>query len=89
MKTLINKVSETHGISKKFAKEIISTVFTEIVNEVKATSRLALNWFGIFAVKQRSAKNWVNPRNPQEKIQIPAYKVLTFKASKSVKSIIS
>lgn len=89
MKTLINKVSETHGISKKFAKEIISTVFTEIVNEVKEAWRLALNGFGIFNLRTRAAKMWVNPRNPQQKIQIAAYKAMTFKPSKAVKSIIS
>ena len=44
--------------------------------------------FGTFRVSKRTARTGVNPRNPSQKIKIPAMKVAVFKAGKALKEAV-
>ena len=69
---------------KKDAEKVLKA-FTEVVaEELKKGEKIQLVGFGTFEVRQRSARNGVNPRTKQS-IKIPASKAPVFKAGKALK----
>lgn len=81
---LVSKVAEKCGSTKKDAEKAIAAVVDSITEALVAGEKVSLIGFGTFEVKQRSAKEGVNPRTG-EKIAIDARKVPTFKAGKALK----
>lgn len=81
---LVNKVAEKCGSTKKDAEKAISAVIDSITEALNAGEKVSLIGFGTFEVKERSAKEGVNPRTG-EKIAIAARKVPSFKAGKALK----
>lgn len=81
---LVNKVAEKCGSTKKDAEKAISAVIDSITEALNAGEKVSLIGFGTFEVKERSAKEGVNPRTG-EKIAIAARKVPAFKAGKALK----
>ena len=73
------------GTNKKQVEKIIKTLIDVIIEKVKAGQTVKLTGFGAFMPKDRYARGGVNPRNPQERIKIPAVKVAKFKAGKKLK----
>jgi DNA-binding protein HU-beta len=49
---------------------------------------VAFTGFGKFSTAHRAARMGVNPRNPSEKVQIPAATVPKFSAGSSLKSAV-
>jgi nucleoid DNA-binding protein len=49
-----------------------------------ATNNVVITGFGTFRVSKRAARTGVNPRNPKEKIKIPALKVATWDSVRRV-----
>lgn len=84
---LIAVVAENTGLTKKDAERVVSATFDTIAAQLKAGEKIQVSGFGIFEVKEREARVGRNPRT-KEAIQIPASKVPTFKASKTLKDMI-
>ena len=80
---LADVVAEANDISKAKAKEIVTSVFTSIIEAAKAGDEVAISGFGRFSVKARPAREGRNPRTG-ETLNIPASKSLGFKMSKPV-----
>ena len=49
---------------------------------------MAFTGFGKFSTQRRAARQGVNPRNPSEKVQIPAATVPRFSAGSQLKSAV-
>ena len=49
---------------------------------------VTITGFGTFKVSNRAARMGVNPRNPTERISIPAMRVPSFKAGKTLKDAV-
>ena len=75
---------EELGLSKKAVGEIIDAVFENAVDTIKSEGRFAYPGFGVFTLKERKAREGVNPQNGK-KIKIPAKKTITFKPAASLK----
>lgn len=73
------------GISKKQAEETLEFIMATITETINAGGEVTLTGFGTFSAKERKGRVGVNPRNPSEKINIPAVKVPKFKAGKNLK----
>jgi len=73
------------GTNKKQVEKIIKTLIDVIIEKIKAGQTVKLTGFGAFMSKDRYARAGVNPRNPQERIKIPAVRVAKFKAGKKLK----
>jgi DNA-binding protein HU-beta len=56
--------------------------------DLKKGNSVVLTGFGTFRVSKRNASTGVNPRNPKEKLKIPAMKVAAFKAGKALKEAV-
>lgn len=59
-----------------------------VVEGVKKDGEVRIQGFGTFKKSARKARTGVNPRNPSEKIQIPAMNVPTFKAGSDFKKAV-
>lgn len=86
-KELLNVLSEKLGIKKIETEKFLDTLEEIITEELKKGEDFTLGKLGTFKVKDRAEKNGVNPKTG-EKIVIPARKVVTFKASKNLSTLI-
>ena len=72
-------------LSKKEIEKIIKILFNSIIDELKNGRTVKITSFGAFIPKHRYARGGVNPRNPKERIKIPAVRVTKFKTGKKLK----
>ena len=77
-------VAEKTGLSKKDAERVVATTLETITQTLQKGEKVQLSGFGIFEVKDRDARVGRNPHT-KEAIQIPATRLPTFKASKTLK----
>ncbi len=85
---LVASVAAAAGVSKRVAGEALEAILDSITKELKKGKSVTITGFGTFRVSARAARTGVNPRNPSEKIKIPAMKVPAFKAGKSLKDAV-
>ena len=85
---LINTVANAAGITKRSAAQALEAMTLTITKELKKGSPVTITGFGTFRVSKRAARQGVNPRNPTQRISIPAMKVPSFKAGKTLKDAV-
>ncbi|HQU09001.1 MAG: DNA-binding protein [Verrucomicrobia bacterium 21-51-4] len=73
--------------SKAAAERSVEAVIASILKGIKKDKSVQLIGFGTFTVKQRAAREGVNPQTGA-KIKIKASKTVGFKASKSLKDMV-
>ncbi len=84
---LINAVAESTEFSKKDAEKAVSAVISAISDALAKGDKVQLVGFGTFEVRQRKAKEAINPSTKQ-KIMVPAKKAPVFKAGKALKDAV-
>lgn len=84
----INLIAEKGDYTKKDAEKALSTVIDAITDCLKNDDKISLVGFGSFEVKERAARNAINPLT-KEPISIPAKKVPAFKAGKALKDAVA
>lgn len=85
---LVNNAANAAGVTKKPAAEVLEALIENITKALKKGENVTITGFGTFRVSKRSARTGVNPRNPGQKIKIPAMKLPAFKAGKSLKDAV-
>ena len=85
---LVNTAASKAGVTKKAAGEVLDAVLAAITSSLKGGNNVTITGFGTFRVSHRAARTGVNPRNPSQKIKIPAMKLPAFKAGKSLKDAV-
>ncbi|MCT4592636.1 MAG: HU family DNA-binding protein [Candidatus Gracilibacteria bacterium] len=85
---LINAIAAGAGITKKAAGDALQALIDAVTAELKKGGTVTVTGFGTFRVSKRAARTGVNPRNPNEKIKIPAMNLPTFKAGKALKNAV-
>lgn len=85
---LVNGAAQSAGVTKKAAGEVLESVLTMITKSLKGGQNVTITGFGTFRVSKRAARTGVNPRNPMQKIKIPAMRLPAFKAGKSLKDAV-
>ena len=85
---LVAAVAEKTGISKKDSEKAVNAAFDAITAALVAGDKVQLVGFGAFETKERSARVGRNPKTKEE-IQIPASRVLAFKAGKALKDAVA
>lgn len=76
---LVKKIAAAAGISAEKAKVAVDAATSAIKEAVVAGEKVQLIGFGTFALKERPARQGVNPHTGA-KIEIPAKKVVKFNA---------
>ncbi len=85
---LVNAAANAAGVTKKAAQEVLDACLEAITKSLKKGESVTVTGFGTFRVSKRAARTGVNPRNPGQKIKIPAMKLPAFKAGKSLKDAV-
>ncbi|MBI2453096.1 HU family DNA-binding protein [Candidatus Peregrinibacteria bacterium] len=85
---LINAAAHATGVTKKAAAQVLDAILDSITTALRKGENVTVTGFGTFRVSKRAARTGVNPRNPNEKIKIPAMKLPAFKAGKSLKDAV-
>lgn len=84
---LVAAVAAKANISKKDADAAIAAVAAVVADTLKAGDEVAIAGVGTFKVKERAAREGVNPATGA-KIAIAAAKVPAFKAAKALKDAV-
>jgi DNA-binding protein HU-beta len=83
--TLIDKVTDTTRLPRKHVEEVINDFLDLIIEKLSLDEKVNLAGFGAFEVKDRKGRAGVNPRKPDERIQIPTVRVAKFRPGKTMK----
>jgi DNA-binding protein HU-beta len=83
----IKAVAEKTGVSQKETKLVIDSALQVIEEALKSGQKVTLTGFGTFEVRERQARDGVNPQT-REKIKIPATKTPGFSASSTLKDAV-
>ena len=84
---LVNIIAEKGEYSKKDAEKALSTVIDSITEALSQGEKISLVGFGTFEVRDRAAKEAINPLTKQP-VHVPAKKVPAFKAGKALKDAV-
>lgn len=85
---LIEELTKILDISKRKATRLVNDTINIIMEWVKKNWEVKIQWFGTFKKTVRSARMWVNPKNPTNKFKVPAMNIVLFKASPEFKNFI-
>lgn len=85
---LIAAIADASGITKRAASDALEALISSVTKELKKGNNVTVTGFGTFRISKRAARMGVNPRNPTQKISIPAMKVPSFKAGKTLKDAV-
>lgn len=81
-------MAKAGGCTKAAAARALDSFIANVTSTLKKGGKVTVTGFGTFSVSKRSARTGVNPRNPSQKIQIPAMKTPHFKAGKTLKEAV-
>ncbi|MEP6640883.1 MAG: HU family DNA-binding protein [Gaiellales bacterium] len=84
----IDAVATRSGLSKKDAGAALDAVLDSVKDALQKGDDVAFTGFGKFSVQARKARTGVNPRNPTQKVTIPATKVPKFSAGSQLKAAV-
>lgn len=76
---LIDEIASKAGLTKTDARKALDAFIETTSEALKSNDRVALVGFGSFSLSERKARVGRNPQTGKE-IQIPAKKVVKFKA---------
>ena len=85
---LIAAVAESAGLTKKDTERVINAAVDAITASLVKGEKVQISGFGTFEIKDREARVGRNPHT-KEAVEIPATRVPTFKASKSLKDCVA
>ena len=85
---LVAAIAEKTELSKKDAEAALKAFTDVVADELKKGEKIQLVGFGTFEVRERAAREGVNPRTG-DKIKIAASKVPAFKAGSALKDAVA
>ena len=81
----VDAVAQRSGLSRREAGQAVDAVLDTITDTLKRRDSINFTGFGKFATSERKARMGVNPRNPGQKVHIPAATVPKFTAGSALK----
>jgi len=84
----VPEVARRSQLTARDAGKAVDAFLETVTDTLKAGGDVAFTGFGKFQTQQRAARTGVNPRNPTEKVHIPAARVPKFSAGSSLKSAV-
>ena len=84
----IDAVATKSNLSKKDAGAAVDAVLDSVKDALSRGDDVVFTGFGKFSVQNRKARTGVNPRNPGQKVHIPAATVPKFTAGSGLKQAV-
>ena len=81
----VDQVATKSGLNKREAAAAVDAFLDSVTETLKRGDSVSFTGFGKFTTSQRAAREGVNPRNPSQKVHIPAATVPRFQAGSSLK----
>ncbi|MGH9475713.1 MAG: HU family DNA-binding protein [Terriglobales bacterium] len=81
---LIEEVTRSGAPTRRDSEVIVETIFSSIINSLRAGDKVEIRGFGSFRVRQREARMGRNPKTGAA-VAVPARKVPYFKPSKELR----
>lgn len=85
---LVEQLAVRLNVTASEAERMINGLIALIYDELQKDNKVSISGFGQFSVSHRAARLGVNPRNPSQKITIPALNTPKFKAGEAFKEAI-
>ncbi len=85
---LVDKIASKTDMSRKQAADAVEAVLDSITETLRSGGEINFTGFGKFSTQFRKERQGVNPRNPSEKVTIPAATVPKFSAGSALKSAV-
>jgi integration host factor subunit alpha len=85
---IVEHIYERVGFSKKESAELVERVFDIIKNTLSQGEKVKISGFGNFVVREKNARKGRNPQTGEE-IRLDARRVLTFKPSLVLKTVLN
>lgn len=84
-KDIVQRLHQNSDLLHRTVAEVVQGVLDSISDALKAGKTVELRNFGVFEVQMRKARIGRNPNRPEKAIQIPAQKVIKFRAGKELR----
>ena len=84
---LVAAIAEKAGLKKADAEKALNAFVGTVEDALKAGDKIQLVGFGTFEVRERAARECINPQT-KAKVQVAASKVPAFKAGAALKNIV-
>jgi DNA-binding protein HU-beta len=84
----VNEVASKAGLSSRDAAKAVDAFLDSITDTLKGGGEVAFTGFGKFTTQRRAERQGVNPRNPSQKVTIPAATVPKFSAGSQLKAAV-
>jgi DNA-binding protein HU-beta len=81
----VDRVADRSGLSRRDAAKAVDAVLDSITDALKRGQEVSFTGFGKFSTQRRAERQGVNPRNPSQKVTIPAATVPKFSAGSTLK----
>jgi len=84
----VDALASRAGITNRDAARAVDAFLETITDTLRGGGEVAFTGFGKFSTQHRAARQGVNPRNPTEKVTIPAATVPKFSAGSQLKQAV-
>jgi DNA-binding protein HU-beta len=84
----VDQIAAKTDLSRRDAQKAVDAFIDTITESLKRGEEVSFTGFGKFSTQRRAARQGVNPRNPSEKVQIPAATVPKFSAGSQLKQAV-
>ena len=82
------EVAKRSQLDRRDAGKAVDAILDTITDTLRSGGEVAFTGFGKFQTQERKARMGVNPRNPTEKVHIPAARVPKFSAGSQLKAAV-
>jgi DNA-binding protein HU-beta len=84
----VAEVARRSQLTARDAGKAVDAFLETITDTLRAGGNVSFTGFGKFQTQQRAARTGVNPRDPSQKVEIPAARVPKFSAGSALKSAV-
>ena len=84
----VNEVASKAGLSSRDAAKAVDAFLDSITDALRGGQDVTFTGFGKFSTQRRAERQGVNPRNPSQKVTIPAATVPKFSAGSQLKQAV-
>ena len=84
----VDQIAQKTGQSRKDAAKGVDAFLETVTQALQRGQEVTFTGFGKFSTQRRAERQGVNPRDPSQKVTIPAATVPKFSAGSSLKSAV-
>jgi DNA-binding protein HU-beta len=84
----VDKLASKADLSRRDAAKAVDAFLETVTDSLKSGQDITFTGFGKFSTQHRAERQGVNPRNPSQKVTIPAARVPRFSAGSSLKQAV-